>query len=1846
MSYAELVADVDGNISPLEAKLNRADNLMLAFVRKNYLITPRLDTKPIGAQIGRLQHHLKSLGNLTIPVDLEVKVNGAKIDLAKRGLADLDKHGRALEKVMAEIDRRGGKAMLPFINSIADVETKLKHAQQQLNQLKASSGMVKLGSYQAAKLQTGEEARRIKEVHKEIDRVLGKTSIWQRATQNLNKTLAETGNTIVRWGLGYVVVSQLIEGVKALTFATIGYNDVLDKAGLTFTAQMAGNREQSRAFIGDMEELAAKTPFELVNTLPIAQKLKDAGRSFKTLREDITSIGDFVARSGEGTDFIDRITYALNQISTAGKVAGTEIRQLTEARVPAVKILADAWGVNTSKMQEWVRQGIVPADKAVDALIKGMGRIGEGFMEKQNRTLMGALSSMKDGFNRLVGTGLRPLYDELTRVANKMATFMNSAEGDKAAAKWSVRIRDLIIQLKAAYEVVDDLKGGIIGLGVALAGVKVGSSLVGLFKLLQTLKTFGATASAGAGLTPVLGSLATFASNPYVLAVLAGTVLIGGIAMWGKWRSELEKTRKTTEAIERGTKASTKAISDMQKVLGSNMAANNLVNNLEKAVETAHGDVGKLKKALDDLSKAEYKVKKLGLDVGATNVFMESVRELKRAVQRELSDINASVNLSGDGASNARGTNTSERLNNIAAIRKEGEKYGVNVPIPPIFMGGNIDQFKKDVTDFNAQLDAAVKKIREIRGDDVRAEIRERLSKYSDAPEFKVPRLLQGKGAQNLAYLKKEYAKFEELIKKQGDFKGADKSALANLKNAINQLDNANGKLVDTVYSESDLLQAKSKNAAKELEKQASMYDKIAAASEASARRQIAAIESVAGQVRDLFGASQSELLKYGIANSPSSQYIAQLEKILNLRGKANTALSEWNNALSLRDQAQSTRDNAASLSDTAPAPSDLGMKIANAAVRMQAQAHKFKDQCDKLADITVRGVTKVYDAFMGPGKGRASAYETMMGFKNAGVGFAANGSYAPGDIVYSGKKFGKGSGHVMIVGPDGKFYDQYGANKTPYTTPEWVVRPGGNQSSSQSTTNSPRKPLGGKKGVAAALFGDESPLAGINLSLSPFAKLPKEWGEPIKETSENTTRFALQVKLLDENFLNLLRSTGKFKEALLLLKKAANADDFKLNFERIQKAAHSAFLGRVEDLNKRMRMRGKENDPFAVLQDSRRKGGDLYGASDLDIQILKNKTLRDTLDGLTLSIRDGNKALTDKNRVLEAGRKFITQSGVDEYNYAKAIEKRGKEIEYWSRAEVVSLHREGEAKRQAIEVLKKEIAALEKQAAIAVKKMDSKKGDKIATSLLGKTAMLNRLRHERNTITGDLNRNSNTFLSGWETDYDLGKATERSLAISRTRGELDLQKDVLGEIVKLTQNWVGTENGLVDAIAKKETVLRKIKEFEDAGYGAQSTSLANEVAYRENINRGLERTKTLFDELRSSAKETGIQIQNALDARALISAYEGNDGVRDVMTRLKELEQAKFRKIAELPIPGYLSGTGADSSELGQKIEENFQKERKSLLLSFENQRIQTALQSAFQAEFDIKTRKLVLERGITEEKRLQAQFDLEDAALKKAGLTLTQEELDARTRLLAAARQSADLDKDEWRKGLADDLSLSRRFGNDRLDRQFELMGKKQGWSEETIAELLPVDRMYRKVEKLFEGLNSLMDGWQSDWSTMWQDIGQTADFSLSKLLNGLTDKLVSWGAQVLADATWQQVMNILGSVIPMGKVAGPTKGVGPVANGGNYADMIAKNPPKVSVSTSQIAMELTRGAAMSSSVAAARSGGGNTAMNFYGDVVLPNVRKESDMPNAINKTAGAIPQSRRSNSKTAQGVVSNGV
>lgn len=132
----------------------------------------------------------------------------------------------------------------------------------------------------------------------------------------------------------------------------------------------------------------------------------------------LKAIGDLAAASGKGAGAIDTLSNAFGKMQVMGKVSTEQLNTITEAGVPALKILANEAGVTVEEMQKRISSGAIESGKAIATIVKGIqdgskGIAGEtqalgGVMEKLKGTWKGSLDSMKSSVTSTMATLIEP----------------------------------------------------------------------------------------------------------------------------------------------------------------------------------------------------------------------------------------------------------------------------------------------------------------------------------------------------------------------------------------------------------------------------------------------------------------------------------------------------------------------------------------------------------------------------------------------------------------------------------------------------------------------------------------------------------------------------------------------------------------------------------------------------------------------------------------------------------------------------------------------------------------------------------------------------------------------------------------------------------------------------------------------------------------------------------------------------------------------------------------------------------------------------------------------------------------------------------------------------------------------------------------------------------------------------------------------------------------------------------------------------------------------------------------------------------------------------------------------
>lgn len=247
--------------------------------------------------------------------------------------------------------------------------------------------------------------------------------------KSMGAGLGRSFATLGTVGMGAVV------GIGAGFAGLTGYGVKIaadnETASVSFEV-LLGSAKASEAFLKDLGDFAATTPFEFPELREAASKLIAAGTAADDVIPIMTALGDSTSAMGTGAEGIDRAVNALNKMKITGKVSAETMQQLAEAGVPAWDALASKLGVDVAQAQEMVTSGQVKVNDVMAAMAEKAGpsfaRV-DGMMAKQSETLTGLVSTFKDVMGQKLGTAAAPIVESLKKALPGLTdTFGNLLE--------------------------------------------------------------------------------------------------------------------------------------------------------------------------------------------------------------------------------------------------------------------------------------------------------------------------------------------------------------------------------------------------------------------------------------------------------------------------------------------------------------------------------------------------------------------------------------------------------------------------------------------------------------------------------------------------------------------------------------------------------------------------------------------------------------------------------------------------------------------------------------------------------------------------------------------------------------------------------------------------------------------------------------------------------------------------------------------------------------------------------------------------------------------------------------------------------------------------------------------------------------------------------------------------------------------------------------------------------------------------------------------------------------------------------------------------------------------------
>lgn len=270
-------------------------------------------------------------------------------------------------------------------------------------------------AYQKSRKETGETSEKTKEFAQKLKEAQAQLNTTAQGLKTAEGYMNSFGDAAS--GSSKSLASAITQGtVMANVFSKLGsaalsaaegfissgieYNAQIEKYTTGFT-NMLGSAEAAQQVMSQIQEDAAKTPFDVASLTQANQYLISAGENASYARNTIMALGDAVSATGGGNDELNRMAQNLQQIANTGKATAVDIKQFAYAGIDVYGILADYTGKSTAEVQKMT----ISYDLLTQALQAASEEGGRYYnsMDTQSQTMNGRVSTLKDNVKQLAG---------------------------------------------------------------------------------------------------------------------------------------------------------------------------------------------------------------------------------------------------------------------------------------------------------------------------------------------------------------------------------------------------------------------------------------------------------------------------------------------------------------------------------------------------------------------------------------------------------------------------------------------------------------------------------------------------------------------------------------------------------------------------------------------------------------------------------------------------------------------------------------------------------------------------------------------------------------------------------------------------------------------------------------------------------------------------------------------------------------------------------------------------------------------------------------------------------------------------------------------------------------------------------------------------------------------------------------------------------------------------------------------------------------------------------------------------------------------------------------------------
>jgi len=370
----------------------------------------------------------------------------------------------------------------------------------------------------------------------------------QKITTSLGKVARSMEVNRESWqraGGALTAYAVVLGGVAAAILNTgIAYN-TLQQSSRAALKTVLGSTTAVNEQMEKLDTFARTSPFAKQVFLTAQQQMLAFGIETQKVIPYLDALQNAVAAAGGNNQTLAELAQIISKVHAAGKLTAQDFIEFGNRGVDAATLIGSQMGKSGAAIRESVTKGLLDADDALDALIKGMDQKFGGAADNVKQTYVGALDRVKAAWRDLASDITAPLVDP---------------NGGGALVDW---MNDLADAMRSFQRLPDSMKAvivGVVGLTGALALLS-GGFLVMAPRIAATREAFATLTTQMPKTTRAMG----------VMGKAAGVL---AIALAGIQASAQAMAAQAPDAIEVGVGKATDSLLDLAR--GADLADTSL----------------------------------------------------------------------------------------------------------------------------------------------------------------------------------------------------------------------------------------------------------------------------------------------------------------------------------------------------------------------------------------------------------------------------------------------------------------------------------------------------------------------------------------------------------------------------------------------------------------------------------------------------------------------------------------------------------------------------------------------------------------------------------------------------------------------------------------------------------------------------------------------------------------------------------------------------------------------------------------------------------------------------------------------------------------------------------------------------------------------------------------------------------------------------------------------------------------------------------------------------------------------------------------------------------------------